>query len=145
MRNTILLLVICCWMSASAQHCGYDFKTIIVVKVYSERTGDRVVPNLKIRIVDKKGRALDQYIFQQGWHFPFISDAYGAVIPSHLPLKKLFLKIESTYEMNFKEAKIRLHDTDKYQLCDHDNLDYYVPNPDGRVYKPIAVRLKKRK
>ena len=153
MKKMLIFLIILVSNVINAQHCGYDFSDIIVLKVHT-RENLNTIPNLKVTLVKKKKDKIVNskvYALTQTNTFPFLSDEYSVIIPSRLDIENYYLNIESVYEFGNNEwtyygtKEIKLTKIDKFPLCEnYDSNDYYDTSFGERVYKPIEVILNKR-
>jgi len=156
------------WFSKlHAQHCAYDFASIIVVSIH-EKDNLENISNLKVTIVDSSGNPVldsneNEMLFWQNprkttsdynnpaqarkIRYPFAKNNYVLVLGGSHSIDKYYLKIEE--KENFDKYRlpyyqmINLYEVDKYRLCDtYNNEDYksYI----GRLYKPVEIIINKK-
>jgi hypothetical protein len=139
-----LTLLILLSIQIKAQHCGFDFASIIVLNIHTKEKLE-VIPNLKIELIGDyptnfKTKTLK---FEQNLEFPFIKDYYGLVIPNNLNLENFKIKITDIDGFNnqgaFGEIIIDLFKNDKYDLCGNYNKKNFVSEYGKRLYQPIEV------
>ncbi len=158
----ILLLISVCFffIKTEAQHCPYDFSSIIVMNVYEEN-GNTLIQNLKISLVDSLGNTiLDHFsnkeivfsqnkelLFEEYRSLPFDIN-YFYICGNNLPVQDYYLKIQEVsdnpkYEIT--KNTIKLYPNDKFHLCKNFWFKHNIPLTNERIYKPIEVILKRKK
>ena len=174
MKHLIILTFVIFFsnIKTQAQHCAYDFTSIIVVSVH-EKDNPNNIPNLKITLVDNSGKiVLDknekEIVFWQNpeqttfegfidnnnpaqnekIRFPFAKDNYIWVCSVYFNLDDYYLKIEEvsdTPQYRLPDYKlIKLYEVDKFHLCDsYRNEDYHKNFGTRRLYKPIEIIVDK--
>jgi hypothetical protein len=143
-RTIIITFLFLIFNQVNAQHCGFDFSSIIVLNIHTKEKPD-VIPNLKIELIGEvpNNFGLKTLKFEQGLEFAFIKDSYGLVIPSAMSLENFKIKITDIdgfkNEGFFKEIIISTFNLDKYPLCGNYNRKEFVSIYGCRLYKPIEV------
>lgn len=155
----------------TAQHCGYDFASIIVV--HAHRANSAIVePRLRITLLDTNN--LPAVINGQDWNrfrpndgrsvlhdrawqphferysgrvFPFAGDNYILVVPTHLDYTSYSILVQDERNGGMGELKrtvVPITNTDVYQLCGtYDEEDY--PPMEGRPnFAPVDIILHPR-
>ncbi len=174
MKNLIILtfVIFLAGKKTQAQHCPYDFASIIVVSIH-EKDSSKNIPNLKLTLVDSSGNAVldrneKEIVFWQnpekttfeGYidnnnpaqnekiRFPFAKDNYVWVCSIYFSLDDYYLKIEKIGDIpqyRLPDYKlIKLYEVDKFHLCDsYKNEDYHKDFGSRRLYKPIEIIIDK--
>ncbi len=157
-KRILLLLSVCLFfIKTEAQHCPYDFSSMIVINIYEENE-NTFIQNLKISLVDSLGNPLlygnkeivfsqnKEILFDEYRTLPFDIN-YFYICWNKFPIQEYYLKIEEIadspkYEIT--ENTIKLYPNDKFHLCKNFWFKHNFPLSNGRIYKPIEVILKKK-
>ena len=159
-KRILIVLSFCLFIiKAEAQHCPYDFSSMIVVSFYEEN-GNTLIENLKISLVDSLGNTiLDNFsnkeivfsqnkelLFEDYKSLPFDIN-YFYICGNSFPIQEYSLKIEEIadspkYEIT--ENIIKLYPNDKFHLCKNFWFKHNFPSSNRRIYKPIEVILKRK-
>lgn len=130
--------------TVKAQHCGFDFLSLIAVDIHSKNNPE-AIPNLEIELIGEipNNFSLKTLKFEQGLDFPFLKDYYALVVPSDISLQNLKIKITDIDGAEnggfFKEIQIPLYNIDKYSLCGRYDMKNFVSGYGERLYKPIEL------
>lgn len=66
MKYLVCIALVCCsYISASAQHCPFDFAAMIVVHVHDEDS-TRTIPGLRITLIDSTGKGYVKMHYRNG-------------------------------------------------------------------------------
>lgn len=164
----LLLLIALLPTLLPAQHCGYDFTSIIVVHAHRANS-PAVEPRLRITLLDANNlpavingqdwnrfrpndgrsvphdRAWQQHFERySGQVFPFAGDNYVLVIPSHLDYTGYSILVQDERNGGLGELKrtvVPITNNDVYILCGTYDEEVY-PSMEGRpAFKPVDIIL----
>lgn len=151
-----------------AQHCGYDFASIIVVRAH--RANSRAVePRLRITLLDTKnlpavinGQEWNRFrpndgrsvLHDRAWQphferysgqaFPFAGDNYILVVPSHLDYTGYSILVQDERNGGMGELKrtvVPITNNDVYSLCGTYNEEVYPPMEGRPNFAPVDIIL----
>lgn len=172
MRTFFILFIQLLPVLCTAQHCGYDGASILVVHPHAP--GDTAVyDGLRITLLDSMnipfewgGRACtpffrnnnmeafnERYINHQPQHgnayiFPFAKDNYVLVIPRVLDLTGwhiLFQEFDCEwFQSCASQQLVPVTNFDSYPLCDTYDANEYPTRSDRPAYQPMDVTLSVR-
>lgn len=146
-------------------HCGFDFTSYLVVKVYEEGKSDNI-PDLKITLVNEKGEEIinenNKYSWKysnqplvftrnyliskpnepEKWFFPYSGDTYLLSVTNTFPAEEFYIKIQDT-KGKFKEQLVQLQAFNMYILCSSEN-ERQARSFGPRSNNPIEVILERK-
>lgn len=155
----------------SAQHCGYDFASIIVVHAHRSNSAT-VEPRLRITLLDTNN--LPAVINGQEWNrfrpndgrsvlpdrawqphferysdqvFPFASDNYVLVVPSRLDYSGYSILVQDERNGGLGELRrtvVPISNDDVYPLCGRYDEDVYPPLEGRPNFAPVDIMLQTR-
>lgn len=158
--------------SLFAQHCGYDFSAILVVRPHA--VGDSVVlKDLRITLLDSNNVPLTnncrpyppffRNTDRKAWDtpgvnhrpirtddrlFPFAQDNYVLVISRGMDLRgcSILVQDEHSWENGpvFRQTLTPLNMETGYSLCGHYNDEVYHTYPEEIPFEPIDITLNQR-
>lgn len=167
MRSFLLLLALVPTV-LPAQHCGYDFASIIVVHAH-RANNPAVEPRLRITLLDTNN--LPAVINGQDWNrfrpndgrsvlhdrawqphferysgrvFPFAGDNYVLVVPSHLDYMGYSILVQDERNVGMGELKrtvVPITNNDVYLLCDTYDEEVYPPMEGRPTFAPVDITL----
>ena len=151
-----------------AQHCGYDFASIIVV--HAHRANSTVVePRMRITLLDTNN--LPAVINGQEWNrfrpnvgrsvlhdrtwqphferysgrvFPFAGDNYVLVVPAHMDYTGYSILVQDERNGGMGELKrtvVPISNTDVYPLCGRYDEEVYPPMEGRPNFAPVDIIL----
>ena len=155
---------------AFAQHCSFDFASIIVVRPHAE--GDSaLIEGLRIMLLDKDNlpataTGTPYYLFQRNtdkpqryihpftWRrndkriFPFAADNYILVVPNHFPIADYRVIVLDERPGNdgprYRQQLLHLHPSQCRSLCGHFDEDVYQVNAGEPPFTPVNISLFER-
>lgn len=152
----------------AAQHCGYDFASIIVAHVHRAHT-NAVEPDLRITLLDTNN--LPVMINGQEWNrfrpndgrstlpdrtwqphferysglvFPFAGGNYVLVVPSHLDYSGYSILVQDDRNGGLGELRrtvVPITNNDVYPLCGRYDEDVYPPMVGRPNFAPVDIML----
>jgi hypothetical protein len=170
MRTVLVgLILLPSWLAA--QHCGYDFASIIVVHAHRSNSAT-VEPRLRITLLDTKN--LPAVINGQEWNrfrpndgrstlpdrawqphferysglvFPFAGDNYVLVVPSRLDYSGCSILVQDERNGGVGELRrtvVPITNNDVYPLCGRYDEDVYPPMEGRPNFAPVDIMLQTR-
>jgi hypothetical protein len=167
MRLLVLLLVLLPTL-LTAQHCGHDFTSIIVVRPHRLNNAT-VEPDLRITLLDTNnlpavingedwnrfrpndgGSKLPDRTWQphferhRGDIYPFAKDNYVLVIPSHINFTGYSILVQDERNGGMGELRrtvVPITNNDVYSLCGTFNDDAYPPIHGRPNFAPVDIIL----
>lgn len=164
----LLLLSVLLPTLLHAQHCGYDFASIIVVHTHRANSTS-VEPRLRITLLDTNN--LPAVINEQDWNrfrpndgrntlpdrtwqphferyrstsYPFAGDNYVLVIPSHLDYTGYSILVQDERNGGMGELKrtvVPITNNDVYSLCGTYDEEVYPPMEGRPNFAPVDIIL----
>lgn len=169
--RTLILAVFICPFVLHAQHCGYDFASIIVVHAHRSNSAT-VEPRLRITLLDTNN--LPAVINGQDWNrfrpndgrstlpdrawqshferysgqvFPFAGDNYVLVVPSRLDYTGYSILVQDERNGGLGELRrtvMPITNNDVYPLCGRYDEDVYPPREGRPNFAPVDIILYQR-
>lgn len=167
MRSSILCLLLLP-LGLFAQHCGYDFASIIVVHAHRANSSS-VEPRLRITLLDTNN--LPAVINGQDWNrfrpndgrsvlhdrtwqphferyrstsYPFAGDNYILVVPAHLNYTGYSILVQDERNGGMGELKrtvVPITNNDVYSLCGTYDEEVYPPMEGRPNFAPVDIIL----
>jgi hypothetical protein len=163
-------LLCCVPLALAAQHCAFDFYSIIVVRPHAE--GDTaLIEGLRIMLLDKDklpatATGTPFYLFQRNkdrptqwmhptaWkrngkrQFPFAQDNYVLVVPNHFALEDYRVLVlderPGSDGPRYRQQVLHLHPSQSYRLCGRYDDEVYQADPGGSAFTPVNISLFER-
>ncbi|MBL7946767.1 MAG: hypothetical protein JNN32_11950 [Flavobacteriales bacterium] len=169
--RTLILAVFISPFVLHAQHCGYDFASIIVVHAHRFNNAT-VEPRLRITLLDTNN--LPAVINGQDWNrfrpndgrstlpdrawqshferysgqvFPFAGDNYVLVVPSRLDYTGYSILVQDERNGGLGELRrtvMPITNNDVYPLCGRYDEDVYPPREGRPNFAPVDIILYQR-
>jgi hypothetical protein len=169
--RTLIVLLFFQPVILAAQHCGYDFASIIVVHAHRANS-PAVVPHMRITLLDTNN--LPAVINGQEWNrfrpndgrsvlpdrawqphferysgqvFPFASDNYVLVVPSRLDYSGYSILVQDERNGGLGELRrtvVPISNDDVYPLCGRYDEDVYPPLEGRPNFAPVDIMLQTR-
>jgi len=167
MRHSWLLHILLS-TQLTAQHCGYDFASIIAVHAHRVNS-PTVEPRLRITLLDTNNlpamingqewnrfrpndgrstthdRVRQPYFERYNGHvFPFAGDNYVLVVPSHLDYTGYSILVQDERNGGMGELKrtvVAITQNDVYQLCGRYDEEIYPPMEGRPNFAPVDIIL----
>ena len=164
----VLLGLLPAWLSA--QHCGFDSYSIIVVRPHAE--GDTaLIDGLRIMLLDKDNLPATAtgtpfYLFQRNtdrptqwmhpttWkrhgkrQFPFAQDNYILVVPNHFHMEDHRVLVLDERPGNdgprYRQQLLHLHASQSHRLCGRFDDEVYAVGPGESAFTPVNISLFER-
>jgi hypothetical protein len=162
-----LLLLTLLPLFARAQHCAFDFYSIIVVRPHAH--GDtNLVEGLRVMLLDQDNLPATAtgtpfYLFQrntdrpQQWipttawrrngkrQFPFAQDNYILIVPNHFHMGNYRVLVVDERPGNdgprYRQQLLHLHPSQCYSLCGHYWDEVYENAPGEPEFHPVTITL----
>jgi hypothetical protein len=167
MRTVLLgLILMPSWLAA--QHCGYDFASIIVVHAHRANSHTDE-PRLRITLLDTNnlpavinGQEWNRFrpndgrnvLHDRAWQphferysgrvFPFAGDNYMLVVPSHLDYTGYSILVQDERNGGMGELKrtvAPISNSDVYLLCGTYDEEVYPPMEGRPNFAPVDIIL----
>lgn len=163
-----LLALVPVW--SSAQHCAFDFYSILVVRPHAE--GDtNVVDGLRVVLLDQDNLPATAtgtpfYLFQRNtdrprqwmhsttWRrngkrqFPFAQDNYVLVVPNHFQMENYRVLVMDERPGDdgprYRQQLLHLHPTQCKPLCGRYDDEVYQAGPDEPPFRAVSISLFER-
>ena len=160
-------LFVCFPFALLAQHCGYDFASIIVVRPHLE--GDtNVVEGLRVMLLDQDNLPAtatgtpfylfhrntdrpEQWIHPATWRrngqriFPFAKDNYVLVVPNHFHMENYRVLVmderPGSDGPRYRQQVLHLHPTQCKPLCGHYRDEVYQSASGEPAFHPVTITL----
>lgn len=164
------LLALLIAIPATAQHCAYDFASLIVVRPQAD--GDTaLIEGLRIVLLDKDNLPATStgtpfYLFQRNtdrptqwlhpttWkrngkrQFPFAQDNYILVVPNHFHMENYRVLVlderPGTDGPRYRQQLLHLHPSRSYRLCGRYADEVYQAGPGEAAFTPVNISLFER-
>ena len=156
----LIFLVIKTVSSQVMTHCGYDFTTFLVTKVYDHET-NKPIEGLKIYLCNQQGENIinknNQWSFlknnqplvfysnkllsnQKDWQFPYAKESYLLSLRKEFQANGIFVKVIDP-KGHYIQQIVEVHEFNLYLLCVKENRKKQFAPP---MNTPIEVYLTKK-
>lgn len=168
--RTLFPLALLFTLPTVAQHCGFDFASIIMVRPHAE--GDTaLIEGLRIVLLDTDNLPAtatgtpyylfqrntdkpDQWIHPVTWRrngkrvFPFAGDSYILVVPNHFHMENYRILVLDERPGNdgprYRQQLLHLHPSQCRPLCGHYTDEVYEGSAGEPPFVPVNIPLFER-